>query len=220
MSAEAGLISDIVAGGTGISQIVAGLLMEQDVRELKQEHEKNRPVYEVPIAINEQIEILRQRAGTGLPGEELIASQIQEGTAQGVSQAREAATSAADLLGATTQLVGQQTSALTNLQIESARQRAANELNLAQGLGNLAQYQEQEFIYNEAIPYDVRLNELMGIQQSAIDMTMAGIGNLSGSGTSFSTTDFSSLGSTGSTGTTGTTSPTYNYDFSSAGYGT
>jgi hypothetical protein len=222
------IIGAAVQGGTGIGEIVAGLLIQSETQEKIKEHRETRPIYEIPSSIQEQVDLLRQRAQTGLPGEDLIASQIQQGTAQGISASREAATSAADLLGATTQLYGSQTQALTDLQIQSARVRSQNELALAQGLGNKARFEEQAFIYNEALPFDIRMNELMGISQSAYDLTLGGINtlaasgaNLSGSGATFDTQS-SSLYGGNTTGTNQFDSSilndqgNYNYDFTSS----
>ena len=149
-------------------------------------HRDTRVDYTIPGSIEEQLALLRQRSQQGLPGEDLIAGQIQQGTVQGVSAAREASTSAADLLGATTNLYGQQTQNLTDLQIASARARSANQLDLAQGLGTHAQYQDKAFTYNEAIPWQTRMNELMGIQQGNWDMITGGIATIAGSGANYS----------------------------------
>lgn len=186
MATESIDIGAIIQGGTGISEVVSGMLVESKTRDALEEHRKTRPIYEIPSSIQEQIEILRQRAEVGLPGADLIGQQIQQGTGRSVGAAREAATSAADLLGATTQAYGQETQALTQLEIENARARSSNQLALAQGLGNRAAYEEQAFIYNEAIPYDVRMNELMGIQQSAYDLITGGISTIAQSGANFS----------------------------------
>jgi hypothetical protein len=187
-------IGAIVQGGTGIGEIVAGMLIQDKTSDKLKSNWEDRPVYEIPTSIQQQVELLRQRAQQGLPGEDLISSQIQQETAQGVSASREAATSAADLLGATTNLYGQQTQALTDLQIQSATQRAANELQYAQGLGTMAQYEDKAWNWNESLEWQTRRNELMGIQQSAYDMLVGGVNtlaqsgaNMSGSGQSFNT---------------------------------
>lgn len=178
-------IGAIIQGGTGISEIIAGLIGTSKSQEKVEAHRLTRKDYTVPTSIEEQIEILRRRAQQGLPGEDLISQQIQQGTAQGVAASRESATSAADLLGATTQLFGQQTQNLTDLQIASARQRSLNELDLTRGLGTLGEFQDKAFTYNEAIPWQTRMNELMGIQQSSFDMLTGGIETLAASGANY-----------------------------------
>jgi hypothetical protein len=168
------MYAGIAEGLTGIGMAVGGYYATEQAQEAVAKHRELYPTYTIPASIEEQTQILRQRAQQGLPGEDLISSQIQQQTAQGVAGAREASTSAADLLGATTQLYGAQSQNLTNLQIESARQRAQNEMALAQGLGQRAGYEEQAFIFNEAIPWQTRMNELMNIQQSAADLVTQG----------------------------------------------
>lgn len=186
------IIGSAVTGGTGIAEIISGMIIADETQGKIKEHRKTRPVYEVPGSIQEQVDILRQRAAQGLPGEELIAGQIQQGTAQGVAASRQASTSAADLLGATTQLYGSQTQALTDLGIASARQQSSNQLDLTQGLGNLGEFEDKAFTYNEAIPFDIRMNELMGISQSAYDLALTGMNTLAGSGEQLSSSSSSS----------------------------
>jgi len=179
-------IGAIVEGGTGVGMTIAGVLAQQETQDKINAHRDTRVDYTIPGSIEEQLALLRQRSQQGLPGEDLIAGQIQQGTAQGVAASREAATSAADLLGATTNLYSTQTQNLTDLQIASARAKSQNQLDLAQGLGTHAQYQDKAFTYNEAIPYQTRMNELMGIQQGNWDMITGGIATIADSGANYS----------------------------------
>ena len=179
------IIGGAIEGGTGIAQIIAGYLATEEGAEKLRENWETRPTYEIPQSMQEQLDLLRARSGQGLPGEELIAGQIQGQTAQGVAASREAATSAADLMGATTSLYGNQTKAMTDLQIASARQQAANELQYAQGLGSMAQFEDKRWTWNESLKWQTRRNELQGIQQSNYDMLIGGINTLSSSGANF-----------------------------------
>lgn len=177
-------LGGIIDSGTSIAGLISGAIIQDNTQaELKKLLEE-RPTYEIPTSIQEQLNLLRARAQTGLPGESIISGQIQQGTAQGVAASREAATSAADLLGATTNLYGQQTSALTNLSIESARQKAQNELAYAQGLGTMGEYQDKAWNWNKATDWQVEMNRLMGISQSAYDLMMGGLGGVSTAGQS------------------------------------
>ena len=185
MSSSSVDVGAIIQGGTGIAQIIAGYLATEEGADKLRENWKTRPTYEIPQSMQEQLNLLRERSGQGLPGEELIAGQIQGQTAQGVATSREAATSAADLMGATTSLYGNQTKAMTDLQIASARQQAANELQYAQGLGNMAQFEDKRWTWNESLKWQTRRNELQGIQQSNYDMFIGGINTLSSSGANF-----------------------------------
>jgi hypothetical protein len=181
------IIGSAVTGGTGIGGIVAGMLISDETKDVIADWRKEYPEYQIPGSIEEQSELLRRRSlQTQLPGQSIMEQQIQGGTAQGIAASREAATSASDLLGATTQLYGQQTQAMTDLQLQAARQQAANELNYAQSLGQRAQYEEQQYMINELIPWQSRMNELMNIQQSAMDLTTSGISTLAGSGSQLS----------------------------------
>lgn len=178
-------IGAIVEGGTGIGQIVSGMLIQQETGDKIKDWQKNYPEYSIPGSIQSQVDLLRKRANQGFAEQDLMQGQIQQNTAQGISASRQASTSAADLLGATTSLYGSQTQAMTDLQIASARQRAANQLDYAQGLGVKAQYEDKAFTWNEGIPWQTEMNRLMGIQQSAYDSITGGIENLAASGADY-----------------------------------
>jgi len=157
------------------------MIQDDTQKELKRV-QSERPEYEIPSSIQAQLNLLRQRAGQGLPGQDLIGSQIQQGTAQGVAASREASTSAADLLGATTSLYGQQTQNMTDLQIAGARARSQNELAYAQGLGQFGEYQDKAWNWNQALPWQTDVNRIQGISQSAYDLMLGGLGGVSTAG--------------------------------------
>jgi hypothetical protein len=75
---------------------------------------------------------------------------------------------------------------MTQLQIEAARQQAQNRQLYGQQLNTLGSWQHQEYLTNELIPWNVRMNELQGIQQSAYDMVVGGINTLAASGANMS----------------------------------
>ena len=188
-------IGPAIQGSTGIGEIVGGMIIQDETQEKIKELRKKYPEMDIPTAITMATELARQDAmSSRMPGQDLYEQQIQQGTAQGISASREAATSAADLLGATTSLYGQQSQAMTNLQIEAARQQAMNRQRYGQQLNTLGQWQQQQYLMNEYYPWVSDMNRLEGIQQSSYDMIVGGINtlaqsgaNMSGSGQSFNT---------------------------------
>lgn len=179
-------IGAIIQGGTGIGEIVAGMLITDETKDKIDEWRKQYPEMDIPSAIVQATDLYkRESQRSQVPGYDLYRQQIEGSTAQGLSASREAATSAADLLGATTSLYGQQSQALTQLEIEGARQQAANRQMYAQSLQNLGQWQQQQYYMNEYYPWVSKMNELQGIQQSAYDMLVGGINTLSASGANF-----------------------------------
>lgn len=182
MSLDLGGLADAATGIIG--GLVGASIQNQTQAEIKALL-ADRPDYEIPTSIQEQVELLRRRAQRGLPGQDLIAGQIQQGTAQGIAASREAATSAADLLGATTQLYGQQTMNMTDLGIANARARSQNELALVQGLGTLGEFQDKAWNWNEGTRWQTEMNRLQGISQSAYDLTTGGIGAATGGASDF-----------------------------------
>lgn len=177
------VISGAVAGGTGIAEIISGVLGMEKAKDQIQDLRKEYPEMDIPTAIVQATDLFRQDAQrTRLPGQDLYESQIRQNTAQGVSASREAATSAADLLGATTSLYGQQSGAMTNLQIEAARQQATNRTRYGQQLNTLGQWQQQQYYINEYYPWQAEMAQAQGNLQSSYDIFTGGLGTLAGSG--------------------------------------
>jgi len=188
------IISGAVQGGTGIAEIIAGVIGTNKSADAIKELRKEYPEMSIPDAIVQATDLYRQGAQqTRLPGQDLYEQQIQQGTAQGISASREAATSAADLLGATTSLYGQQSQSMTNLQIAAARQQAQNKQLYGQQLNTLGQWQQQEYYMNEYYPWVSEMNQMQGNLQSSYDMLTGGVSTLAGSGYGM-TSDISSSG--------------------------
>lgn len=186
MSTSAGsmdIISGAVAGGTGISEIVAGILGTEKAKDEIKKLRKAYPEMSIPEAIVQATDLYRQEAQrTQLPGYDLYRQQLEQGTAQGIAQSREAATSAADLLGATSSLYGQQSQALTQLEIEGARRQAQMQQLYGNQLNTLGQWQQQQYYMNEYYPWVERMNQAQGNLQSSYDMLTGGVTTLAGSG--------------------------------------
>jgi hypothetical protein len=180
-------IGAMVQGTTGLVEIGVGIFGGKETREKIDELRKKYPKMSIPEAITQATELYKQGAQSSrLPGHDLYEQQIGASTAQGIARSREVATSAADLLGATTSLYGQQSQALTNLEIEGARQQAQNRQLYGQQLNTLGQWQHQQYITNELIPWQTRMNELQGTSQGFYDMLTGGINTLAASGANMS----------------------------------
>jgi len=188
MSTSSGMdIGAMVQGTTGIAEIVAGYMATEEASEKLKEHDKRYPKMDIPQAVVAATDLARQESQrTTLPGQSLYEQQIGANTAAGIAQSREVATSASDLLGATTNLYGQQNQAMTNLQIEAARNQAQAKQVYGQQLNTLGSWQQQQYYMNEYYPWVSKKNELQGIQQSGYDMLVGGINTLSASGANMS----------------------------------
>lgn len=181
-------IGSIIPGmGTAVGGILGGIVGgvsgyisdDEDPSDEIKKLRLNPPNMDIPSSMMESISLYRMAADRNqVPGYDLYKQRILENTAQGIAASREAATSPSDLLGATTSLYGQQSQALTQLEIEGARQQAANRQMYAQSLQNLGQWQQQQFYMNEYYPYVSRMNELQAIQQSEYDRLVGGINTI------------------------------------------
>lgn len=166
---------------------------------------RNRPEYEVPSSQKAATDMYQRKAAeTLMPGQTRMEEQIKSSTAQGITSAREGATTGADLLGATTSLYGSEIDRLGALEIEAARNKSSNELLYAQSLGVQAGYEDKAFEWNEARPYQTQMNELQAKKQAGYNMLSSGIGGLT------NPFAWSNLGIGGGGNTGETTSPVSN----------
>ncbi|MCK5019141.1 MAG: hypothetical protein KAS32_18920 [Candidatus Peribacteraceae bacterium] len=212
-------IGPAIEGSVGIGEIVAGALIQSETQEKIKKWREQYPKMDIPEAIVSATDLYaREAQRTQVAGYDLYQQQIGQKTAQGVTASREAATSAADLLGATTSLYGQQSQALTQLEIEGARQQAQSKQQYGQQLNVMGQWQQQQYYMNQYTPWVSRMNELQGIQQSAYDMLVGGINTLASSGASMGggTSPTTTAGSLTGDQDVLSTEGNYNYDFTSS----
>src|SRR6056297_3182 len=183
--------------GTILGLVSAGIGLYQTIEAGNQadEQRNNRPTYQVPSEADELVDIYRRRTQeTKMPGQAAAEVMVRSSTATGVAQSREVTRSASDLQSSVTDLYGQQTQALTDLQVQADRRRAQSEPQYAQALGQRAQYSDQAFQWNQTIPWQVGMNALMARQQAGYNTISAG---LSLAATSGQGTDWGSMFGTG-----------------------
>ena len=119
----------------------------------------NQPQMDIPTSLLDATALYKGLSEqTRMPGQDLYEQQIGQNTAQGMAAAREASTSAGDVLGAYSTLYGQQNQAMTNLQIEASRQQAMNQNLYGQQLNTLGQAEQQQYYMNEYYPWMTEMN--------------------------------------------------------------
>jgi len=181
----ASMIGGIGEGVTGIVQAIVGSRQYKKNKEKLDELLANRPDYDIPEGYFSNVELAQQQASrTRLPGQSLYEQQIGSRTASGIRQSREAATSSGDLLAATSNLYGQETDALTNLQIQAAQQQTQGEANLMSARNTLSAQQEKKYNWEVAVPYQTRINQYAKSAQAGFNTWVGGANRI---GSSFQT---------------------------------
>ena len=154
-------------GAMGIGQkISAGAQRRQAEREFDD--------YEIPSGINRMLELLHGSASqTELPGSDIMRSRLASSTAEGVSVSQRTAKSSSDVLGALMGLYGKQMDVQQDMAVAGAQNYQRNQMQLAQGLQTLGNYQTQKWQYNELYPYMQKMT-------AAGEMDYAGGQNIGG----------------------------------------
>lgn len=177
----------IATGIGGLIQGGLGLFQQKKGEEARQEAMANQPQFQTPAAINELTamygDYLSEVQGREeMPGQAQIESNIRESTAGGISSIRETARSSTEALGATTDVIGQEIESIQQLNVQAAQQKARQELQAMQMYGGAlqqqAQYEQQEFMYNEYMPWQTRLNEAQAQVQGGWQNISAGVSGM------------------------------------------
>lgn len=150
------LVAAGVKGLVGIGKSVAGGIQ---ANRAKKDLAKAFPKYSRPEEYNKLLSLYQREAGRGeLPGQDRYEAKISEGTARGVRSAAKYADSPVAAVAASSQLYGQQQSAIRDLGLQYAAFQQRAQQNLAGAYQMGAQYSDKEWWQNVGYPDQVRRN--------------------------------------------------------------
>jgi hypothetical protein len=121
-----------------------------------------RPAFEIPKALQENIDIARGLTLGQMPGLGIGQQQIGANTAAGYRQVMDAGVGGAEKMAAIAGLNAGANDALTNLAMQNAQYQVNQQQNLQQALGQIAPYQMDQFSWNKQQPY---LNAMAAAQR-------------------------------------------------------
>ena len=130
------LITGLLSSLPGIAKTIFGGKQQRMANRLMQ---TERPEFQIPDAIKEMLANSQMVAGMReLPGQKTMEQKMASSTASGLSAAKEVSDSPASTLGALSDLYGQQTSALGDLNVAAGDFWASNQGQLQKSLGEYA----------------------------------------------------------------------------------
>ena len=142
--------------------------------------EPERPEYKMPSQLNQILGISRYMASQrGLPGQDLMQRNLASNTAQNVRAVQETTTGGAGL-GAVNQAFGNQQQAQIGLDVAGANAYQQNLQGLQNSLGMVANAKDQEFEYNQNMPYQRALSQFYQTRQAGAANLVGGFGDVSG----------------------------------------
>lgn len=113
-----------------------------------------RPYYEIPEAVKEQLKLAKaQSIGTRLPGQSAIEENIEGSGESAIRAAQESANNPAALMATISAINANKNQSLQQLGVQGAQMQQQNQANLQNVLGNVAQEQKAQFMYNKDEPY-------------------------------------------------------------------
>lgn len=157
------ILSALMGVGTGIFQLFKG----------NEAADTERPEYKIPEEYTQALGIAKRGAYSDMPGYQQAISNLQQGQASGLSQARESASSGSDLLGFLANQGVTSNRGLNQLSAQNAAYKVGAEQRYAGALGQYGQLKDKQWNINELQPYQDAM------RTSAV-MTEGGIQNIFG----------------------------------------
>lgn len=173
-------INPLVGAMSGLSGALGLAKSGYGLYQLLSNKEPERPEYKMPSQLNQILGISRYMASQrGLPGQDLMQRNLASNTAQNVRAIQETTNGGAGL-GAVNQAFGNQQQAQTRLDVAGAGAYQQNLQGLQQSLGMIANAKDQEFEYNQNMPYQRKLQEYYQTRQAGAANLFGGFGDVSG----------------------------------------
>ena len=149
-------ISLAIMGGLGLAKLITGAVQTSRA---KKDLAKEFPKYSRPEEYDKLLSLYQREAGRGeLPGQDRYEAKISESTSRGVRSAAKYADSPVAAVAASSQLYGQQQSAIRDLSLQYAAFQQRAQQNLAGAYQMGAQYSDKEWWQNVGYPDQVRRN--------------------------------------------------------------
>lgn len=134
------------------AQLITGIIQSSS-------KEPSRPKYTIPKEVYNYMNMLQQRARTGLPGKDTMQENLMSTAASQLTSLKEAAPSGAALMGGVSALQEKVIEGARGLDIMDAQFKDQAGLDLARGMMQMAEYRDREYDVNIREPYLLDLNE-------------------------------------------------------------
>jgi hypothetical protein len=184
----------IAQGVVGLGKSIFGGIQKNRAKRERDRLLADQPQFDTPQSIQDLSALYGQylsdvQRREGIPGQQQIEANIRESAATGIQKVRETARSSTEALGATTDIIGRELEGIQQLEIEAARQKARQELNAmqmyGQALGGQAQYEQQEFMYNEYMPWQTQVAQAQAEYAGGQQTMVSGLSDVVSGATQF-----------------------------------
>ena len=151
--------------------------MIREGRRLSEQYE--RPEFEIPTAVEQQMRGLQGRQYQQLPGYQMAQNQMQQSLAQGTRAAERMGTGS-EAFGALAGMYGQNLQQQRTLQQQQAAYQDRAQMDYLSGLGQLGNWQHQGWQWDVANPYLQAQQKAAQLEMMGRQGEYAGIGAMGG----------------------------------------
>lgn len=128
----------------------------------------DRPGYEIPEAVKQQVNQSRYLASMReMPGQNLMENRIGANIGKGVSELKNVSSNASDLASNVAKMYSSGNESINDIGIRAGQQWLNNQGLLNQNLGQLGQYQDQQFNINKMQPYQNNMAASSALREGA-----------------------------------------------------
>lgn len=184
VAAGAGAIGGLANIGFGIAdRLAAKRLRAQSLEKWKAK--SGFQEYGVPESVDKYIDYMGTLSRQQMPGYNLMQQGIQQTTAAGLTGARQLAGSGPAALGALGGLMSDRQRQLRQLGIMASQYQRGAQQDYAGAIMSRAPYEQQQFEYNQWLPWQMKMNEAMGLRGAGQQQLMSGIDQTAAAGINY-----------------------------------
>lgn len=169
------LAGTIAGGAQSLFRLGTGVAQLASARKYRME----RPEYEIPQEISDQLGLRQQLLNARMPGARQAERNIREGQAQSMYNAQQAAGDSTSMLAAAAASQGTSNRAMRDLQIREAQDYENRVRGLERAQGTMAGYRDKEFMMNEMDPYQEASATRSALIEGGIQNVSAALGDTS-----------------------------------------
>ncbi len=166
----------LAEGVLGLGQSIYGIWQQHKGNQLAQQNQ--RPTYNIPDEINQNLSQAQQQALEGLPSEQKqqYINNIQRSQSFGLGAQSDRKGGLAGLGS----IVQQGNDASTNLLSMDSQARRQNQMGLMNARTQLANYKDKAFEFNQANPYYEKAQAARALQGAGLQNMWGGLGTVAG----------------------------------------
>ena len=173
------LAAGAISGGY---QMYQGFKEKKEGRELSEQYNlKDRPRAEMSEGMNDYVSLQERLAGSQMPGQDAMAGEIRQSTAQGLSGVRQLASSEGSAMSGMLGMLDQERRSMRSLGAQALQWQSGQQQQLGQAYLQQGQAQDRLWETNEYLPWQMGMNQAEALRSSGQQNIYGGLDQIGAS---------------------------------------